>query len=165
MLVSADCFRPWRSVSRGVLLGAFLAMIFLQYCQEAGSTAIASAHTCTITSVDRMKALEEFSEGSTTAVAVASSIPRGGGLIPGGYHPFGYGLTDLGRRYLEFDGSLDGDVGRFLASLKSGGRKTRSILKDQWLEVVRVSKKGQAMRILRTLDDLLDFCLKAGFIN
>mmetsp|Transcript_42563 Transcript_42563/g.129144 ORF Transcript_42563/g.129144 Transcript_42563/m.129144 type:complete len:108 (-) Transcript_42563:355-678(-) len=94
----------------------------------------------------------------------ATSIPRGGGFIPSGYHPFGYGLTDLGRRYLEFDGSLDGDVGRFLASLKAG-RKTKTVLKAQWLEVVRVSKQGQSMRILRTLDDLLDFSLKARFLD
>ena len=40
---------------------------------------------------------------------------RGGAalnLFPSGYNPFGYGLTSLGQRFLEFDGSLDSDVGR-----------------------------------------------------
>lgn len=40
---------------------------------------------------------------------------RGGAalnLFPSGYNPFGYGLTPLGQRFLEFDGSLDSDVGR-----------------------------------------------------
>eukprot|EP00568_Trieres_chinensis_P001228 CAMPEP_0183311126 /NCGR_PEP_ID=MMETSP0160_2-20130417/35298_1 /TAXON_ID=2839 ORGANISM="Odontella Sinensis, Strain Grunow 1884" /NCGR_SAMPLE_ID=MMETSP0160_2 /ASSEMBLY_ACC=CAM_ASM_000250 /LENGTH=135 /DNA_ID=CAMNT_0025475615 /DNA_START=44 /DNA_END=451 /DNA_ORIENTATION=- len=92
-----------------------------------------------------------------------STVPRGGSLLAG-YHPLGYALTDLGSKFLEFDGSLDSDVGRFLASLKSG-RKRRQALKDQWLEVVRVSKQGQSMRIYRTLDELIEFCLKAGFIS
>jgi len=99
------------------------------------------------------------------------SIPRGGAAaaalnpFPSGYNPFGYGLTELGKEYLAYDGSLDSDVGRFLSSLKSGKRKSASVMKEQWLEVVRVSKKGQSMRIYRKLDDLISFCLKAGFID
>ena len=85
--------------------------------------------------------------------------------FPSGYNPFGYALTDLGKQYLDFDGSLDSDVGRFLASLKSGKRKSASVIKEQWLEVVRVSKKAQSMRIYRTMDALISFCLKAGFID
>jgi hypothetical protein len=85
-------------------------------------------------------------------------------IIPAGWNPFGYKITSLGLRYLDFDGSLDGDVGRFLASLKSS-RKTIPTVKDQWLEVVRVSKKGQSMRIYRNLEDLFDFCISAGLID
>ena len=93
-----------------------------------------------------------------------SKIPRGGGLLAG-YNPFGYALTPLGRQFIEdFDGSLDCDVGRFLASLKSG-RKRQSALKEQWLEITRVSKSGQSFRIYRKLNDLIEFCLKAGFID
>lgn len=91
-------------------------------------------------------------------------IPRGGGYIPAGWNPFGYFITPLGLKFLEFDGSLDSDIGRFLASLKSG-RKKRSALREQWLEIVRVSKSGQSMRILRRLDDLIEFCIKAGFLE
>jgi hypothetical protein len=80
------------------------------------------------------------------------------------YNPFGYGLTDLGKQYLSFNGSTDSDVGRFLSTLKSG-RKKDSTIKEQWLEIVRVSKQGQSMRIYRTLDDLIKFCLSAGFID
>jgi hypothetical protein len=91
------------------------------------------------------------------------NIQRGGGLIPAGYHPLGYMISNLGLKFLEYDGSLDSDVGRFLASLKQ--RKSKSTLKAQWMEILRVSKKGQSMRIYRKLEDLLDFCLQAGFIN
>jgi hypothetical protein len=91
-------------------------------------------------------------------------IPRGGGYLPAGWNPFGYAITDLGLEFLKIDGSLDSDVGRFLASLKKG-RKKHGILRDQWVEIVRVSKSGQSMRILRTMDDLIEFCLKAGFLD
>ncbi len=96
------------------------------------------------------------------------STLRGGAALnpfPSGYNPMGYGLTDLGKQFLDFDGSLDSDVGRFLASLKSGKRKSKSVMKEQWLEVVRVSKQGQSMRVYRQLDELIAFCLKAGFID
>lgn len=95
------------------------------------------------------------------------SISRGGALssyFPAGWHPFGYGLMDLGVEFLVLDGSLDSDIGRLLASLKSG-RKKRPVLKQNWVEIVRQAKDGQSMRVLRTLDDLIAFCLKAGFIN
>lgn len=93
----------------------------------------------------------------------AIRLPRGGGLLAG-YNPFGYKITQLGLDFLDFDGSLDSDVGRFLASLKSS-RKKRGVIKEQWVEIVRVSKSGQSMRILRTLDDLIAFCLSAGFLD
>ena len=97
--------------------------------------------------------------------AAACMRLRGGWkIIPAGWNPFGYKITSLGLRYLDFEGSLDGDVGRFLASLKSS-RKTIPTVKDQWLEVVRVSKKGQSMRIYRNLEDLFDFCISAGLID
>ena len=103
-------------------------------------------------------------------VDILRQIPRGGAAaalnpFPSGYHPFGYGLTDLGKEFLSYDGSLESDVGRFLASLKTGKRKSAATMKEQWLEVVRVSKQGQSMRVYRKLDDLISFCLKAGFID
>lgn len=111
-------------------------------------------------------------DATTTCTHVDSTLltPRGGAAaalnpFPSGYNPFGYGLTDLGKEYLAFDGSLDSDVGRFLSSLKTGKRKSASVMKEQWLEVVRVSKQGQSMRIYRKLDELISFCLKAGFID
>ncbi|CAB9515039.1 expressed unknown protein [Seminavis robusta] len=95
---------------------------------------------------------------------LAISLPRGGGMIPAGYNPFGYKITELGEQFLSYDGSLESDVGRVLASLKSS-RKTFSTLKDQWLEVLRVSKSGQNMRIYRLLRELVDFCLAAGLVD
>jgi hypothetical protein len=90
-------------------------------------------------------------------------IHRGGGLIPAGYHPLGYKMTALGEIFLAFDGSMDSDVGRFLASLKQ--RKSMNTIKGQWLEVVRVAKNAQSMRIYRKLPDLIDFCINAGLMD
>jgi hypothetical protein len=106
-----------------------------------------------------------------TNVDILTTTPRGGAAaaalnpFPSGYNPFGYGLTELGKEFLAFDGSLDSDVGRFLSSLKSGKRKSAAVMKEQWLEVVRVSKQGQSMRIYRKLDELISFCLKTGFLD
>jgi hypothetical protein len=96
--------------------------------------------------------------------AVVSLRGGGGSIFPAGWNPMGYKITPLGERFLSMGDSLSCDVGRFLASLKSN-RKRRSILKDSWLEIVRASKTGQAMRIYRTIDDLLDFCLQAGLVD
>eukprot|EP00545_Synedropsis_sp_CCMP1620_P015116 CAMPEP_0119013612 /NCGR_PEP_ID=MMETSP1176-20130426/8585_1 /TAXON_ID=265551 /ORGANISM="Synedropsis recta cf, Strain CCMP1620" /LENGTH=137 /DNA_ID=CAMNT_0006966715 /DNA_START=128 /DNA_END=537 /DNA_ORIENTATION=+ len=104
-----------------------------------------------------------IAQTTTTATAFACKTlteVRGGGFLPGGWNPFGYKVTELGERFIAFDGSLDGDVGRFLASLKT--RKTKAALKAQWVEIVKVSKTGQTMRIYRTTDELLKFCLDAG---
>lgn len=93
---------------------------------------------------------------------------RGGSLwAPAGYHPFGYKLTPLGEEFLLTEGSRECDVGRFLASLKStltGSRKTTATIKSEWLELVRYAKTQEASRIYRTLDALLVFVLKCGFI-
>jgi hypothetical protein len=89
---------------------------------------------------------------------------RGGGIIPAGWNPFGYAMTSLGEEFLKFDGSLDCDIGRFIASLKAS-RKTKATIKETWLEIVRVSKTGQAMRVYRKIDEIIDFCLKAGLID
>jgi hypothetical protein len=95
----------------------------------------------------------------------ALCVARGGGwLIPAGYNPFGYKITSLGEEFLSYEGSLDSDVGRFLASLKSE-RKRFATLKGQWLEVLRVSKAGQSMRIYKNLEALLALCLKMGLID
>ncbi|KAL3938007.1 MAG: hypothetical protein SGBAC_006986 [Bacillariaceae sp.] len=97
------------------------------------------------------------------ADSVVQLIHRGGGWIPAGYNPFGYQITELGEQFLAFEGSLDSDVGRFLASVRE--RKSVRTIRSQWLEVVRASKKGQSMRIYRALDDFVEFCLKAGFLD
>jgi hypothetical protein len=97
---------------------------------------------------------------------VNCSVLRGGGIanwIPAGYNPFGYKITELGMQFLEFEGSLDSDVGRFLASVKH--RKQLAELKAQWLEIVRVAKTGQTMRIYRTMDELISFCIKARLLD
>jgi hypothetical protein len=91
-------------------------------------------------------------------------VPRGGGwFVPAGWNPFGYKITTLGDEFLSYDGSLDCDVGRFLASLKN--RKRFSDIKSNWLEIVRVAKTGQAMRIYKNLQDMIQLCLKAGLID
>ena len=104
---------------------------------------------------------QRFTSKTLSTLAI-NSIPRGGLLE--GLNPFGYALTELGRAFLKMEGCADTDLGKFLSSLKTK-RKTTKALKDQWLEVVRQAKSGQSMRIYRTMDDLIDFALKAGFIN
>jgi hypothetical protein len=97
-----------------------------------------------------------------------TTIERGGALssfVPAGYNPFGYMITELGSQFLGFDGSLDSDVGRFLASVKTTKRKRLDTIKEQWLEIVRVSKKGQSMRIYRNLEDLIAFCIEAKLLD
>jgi hypothetical protein len=91
---------------------------------------------------------------------------RGGGLfLPAGYHPFGYKITPLGEQFLEIHKNcLESDVGRFIASLKNK-RKTFSTLQQEWLEIVRVSKSGQIMRIYRTMKDMIEFCIAARLID
>ena len=119
-----------------------------------------------ITSLDKPTPIvsNSNSNSNSNSLSQALAIPRGGIWFPAGYHPYGYGLTELAQEFLKFEGSLDSDIGRFLASLKSG-RKKKAVLKEQWIEVVRVSKTRQSMRILRTLDDIIEFCMKLGFIN
>lgn len=119
-----------------------------------------SSSSIEIYSVDTDKVEQERARLNSVIFGIRGGIS----LIPAGYNPLGYALTDLGGKFLEFDGALECDVGRFLAGLKSG-RKRFNTIKEQWLEVVRVSKKGQSLRIYRTLDDLIQFCLQAGFIN
>ena len=103
---------------------------------------------------------------SSSFLLLTIDVPRGGGeyFIPAGYNPFGYKITALGEEFLKYEGSLDSDVGRFIASLKTG-RKRFSTIKAQWLEVMRVSKSGQNMRIYRMLQELLGFCIKAGLVD
>jgi hypothetical protein len=99
------------------------------------------------------------------SLSIAVTSLRGGRyLVPGGWNPMGYKITELGIQFLSLGDSLSCDVGRFIASLKSN-RKRRATIKDSWLEIVRVSKTGQAMRIYRTVDELLDFCLKTGLVD
>ena len=101
----------------------------------------------------------------TSSNDVVSSL-RGGGqyFIPAGYNPTGYKITATGLEFLAFEGSPECDVGRFIASLKAG-RKRKATLKASWLEIVRVSKTGQAMRIYRNIDDIIKFCIKTGLID
>lgn len=101
----------------------------------------------------------------TAAMAndLVNIVARGGGAWLSGINPFGYKMTVFGEEFLKIEGCADSDVGRLIASLKE--RKRHKVLKDQWLEVVRVAKTKQAMRIYRTLDELIAFCLRAGFID
>lgn len=103
-----------------------------------------------------------FASSARTHSKVATTL-RGGGLIPAGYNPFGYKITELGEQFLSLEGSMDSDIGRFLSSLKK--RKTLASLRQNWLEVVKVAKTAQAMRITRKLDEYIAFCLAANLIN
>ena len=77
--------------------------------------------------------LISFDSQSPSKISRTTHIERGGGFIPAGWNPFGFKITALGEKFLEFDGSRDSDIGRFLASLTK--RATLSVIKKQWLEV------------------------------
>jgi hypothetical protein len=93
--------------------------------------------------------------------ATSRALALRGGLFAG-LNPLGYKMTALGEQFLEFDGSRDSDLGRLLSSLKS--RKRHATIKSEWLELMRFSKTGQALRIYKELDAFLAFLLKCGFI-
>ena len=106
----------------------------------------------------------EPSTRPSLAAETALSIRGGTWFIPAGWHPFGYKITKLGEEFLSFDGSSDSDIGRFISALKVK-RVRKSTLRDAWVEIVRASKTGQNMRILRKFEDLIKFCLDAGLID
>ena len=148
------------------MLCLFLLSVIIAPLAVVDATRSSIYHTIKFNSILKGKKLIN---GQLTANYIIPHLPRGGAAaalnpFPAGYNPLGYAVTDLGKTYLEFEGSLDSDVGRFLSTLKSK-RKSKTALKEQWLEIVRVSKKAQSMRIYRKLDDMIEFCLSAGFID
>ena len=146
---------------------SFARFLFLLVAFVVVATTVGPSNVVVVVAAERQSSGWLTNGRSCTATTVPPSVlsvPRGGGwLIWPGWNPFGYKITELGERFLAIEGSLQHDVGRLLASLKT--RKTFQTLKDQWLEVVRNSKAGQSMRIYRTLDDLIQFCLDAKLID
>mmetsp|Transcript_27847 Transcript_27847/g.88516 ORF Transcript_27847/g.88516 Transcript_27847/m.88516 type:complete len:130 (-) Transcript_27847:74-463(-) len=110
------------------------------------------------------QAAAPWSQVSSPAAWTPPAEQLRGGFNPfAGINPFGYKITDLGEKFLAFDGSKESDLGRLLSSLKS--RKTTSQIKAEWIELVRFSKTAQAAHILRTLQELLDFLLATKMID
>ena len=137
----------------------------LSLCVGIQSEAILGTTSRAAAVVWRPPSAEKRASARTDEAQQVLNIPRGGwSIIPSGYNPLGYKITALGKQFLSFEGSLDSEVGRFLASLKAH-RKRRKAIKEMWLEIVRSSKQGISMRIYRELDRILDFCLKAGLID
>ncbi|KAL3765417.1 hypothetical protein ACHAWU_002335 [Discostella pseudostelligera] len=129
----------------------------------SSSPSSAATTTTTTTSLSSSKPLTPsslLSDSSKVVSAVLSSNP-----FPAGYHPLGYSLTKLGKTFLEFGRSNESDVGVFLLTLKGGRRRNIKSLKQQWTTIVRISKGGDHMRVLRKLPEIVEFCLAAGFID
>lgn len=112
---------------------------------------------------ERVLFVGDQTERSRTSKLIDIRGGDGSWWIPSGYHPYGYQITPLGEEFLSFQGSLDCDLGRFLASLKQ--RKTTYALKTAWLEVVRNSKTGQSMNVYKSIDEMIKYCLKAKLID
>mmetsp|Transcript_27848 Transcript_27848/g.88517 ORF Transcript_27848/g.88517 Transcript_27848/m.88517 type:complete len:127 (-) Transcript_27848:203-583(-) len=71
------------------------------------------------------QAAAPWSQVSSPAAWTPPAEQLRGGFNPfAGINPFGYKITDLGEKFLAFDGSKESDLGRLLSSLKS--RKTTS---------------------------------------
>jgi hypothetical protein len=109
------------------------------------------------------KATRQASKAAEISLVSSTNVRGGSWIVPSGWNPFGYQITSLGQEFLSYEGSLDSDIGRFLASLRE--RKRFAAIKSNWLEVLRVSKSGQSMRIYKKLSELIQFCLRAGFID
>lgn len=80
-------------------------------------------------------------------------------------HTFMEEFIDKITMFLEFGRSNESDVGVFLLTLKGGRRRSIKSLKQQWTTIVRISKGGDHMRVLRKLPEIVEFCLAAGFID
>ena len=121
-----------------IMLFACLYFLFLNCCYWSPVIVDAAAYdprTAGKTHPESFDAapLISFDSQSPSKIARTTHIERGGGFIPAGWNPFGFKITALGEKFLEFDGSRDSDIGRFLASLTK--RATLSVIKKQWLEV------------------------------
>lgn len=148
-----------------------LACVFLSFATSAAETNFVEPCFATNIMAEEKHALDIEHITQSTFISAVSSVEavlsrRGGGaLIPAGYNPFGYKITALGEQFLEIHKNcLESDVGRFIASLKNK-RKSYATLQQEWLEIVRVSKSGQTMRIYRTMKEMIDFCIAARFID
>jgi hypothetical protein len=127
-------------------------------CRAAPGTGTATVTGRSITS--RRRQIQDIRGGGGGGTATTTGRSW---WIPSGYHPYGYQITVLGEEFLSFPGSLECDLGRFLASLKT--RKTTYALKNAWLEVIRNSKTAQAMNVYKNIDKMLQYCLKAKLID
>jgi hypothetical protein len=147
-------------------------LFFLQpsYASNGFQNPIPNTFVREVSVIDKNSKMDILHHSHTVPLSVLTNInvvltTRGGSLIPAGYNPFGYKITALGEQFLEIHKNcLESDVGRFIASLKSK-RKTFATLQQEWLEIVRVSKSGQIMRIYRTMKDMIEFCLAARLID
>mmetsp|Transcript_19095 Transcript_19095/g.35638 ORF Transcript_19095/g.35638 Transcript_19095/m.35638 type:complete len:287 (-) Transcript_19095:204-1064(-) len=77
-----------------------------------------------------------------------------------------YTITAVGKAFIDMDGPLHADVGRFLAHLNgaSQGMK-RTVMLENWREISRLSGDVQSRRVFEKLDDLISFCLESHMIT
>jgi hypothetical protein len=77
-----------------------------------------------------------------------------------------YTLTAVGRAFVEMDGPVQADVGRFLAHLDHvPAGMTKATMIQNWNEIARLSGDLQSRRVCNKLDELISFCLDAHMIK
>ena len=77
-----------------------------------------------------------------------------------------YGVTAVGKAFMQMDGPVQGDVCRFLAHLgRAEGGLKKDAMVSNWKEIARLSGDVQSQRISDSVDDLISFCLDSHMIK
>jgi class 3 adenylate cyclase len=71
-------------------------------------------------------------------------------------------LSAAGKKYLNVDGSMHGQLGRVLTSLSTAD--SLGSVKETWSNIARLTNDTQSKDISDKLDDLLEYSVKAGFL-
>ena len=77
-----------------------------------------------------------------------------------------YRVSAVGETFLNMDGPVNADVGRFLSFLRhSNEEMTIDFIREHWAEVSRFSGDIQSVRIHERLDELFAFCFENSLIE
>ena len=78
-----------------------------------------------------------------------------------------YTVTTTGKSFLQSDGPVQADVGRFLVYLDHAAKVglTKDIMLVQWKEIARLSGDIQSKRVYDRLNELISFCLDFHMIE
>jgi len=79
---------------------------------------------------------------------------------------YAYTLTRTGKSFLQINGPVQADVGRFLAYLDNAkvGLK-KEVMLVQWKEIARLSGDIQSKRVCDNLNEVISFCLDFRMIE
>ena len=77
-----------------------------------------------------------------------------------------YRISSLGEEFVKIDGPVPADIGRFLTSiLQAKDGLSKLAIEENWETIVRLSGDTQSQRVLKKLDEIIEFCSKAKLIE